>query len=135
MDTYTQQITEQMTEYAKELLEDTGEFYPFGAFIDAAGQVHPLEYEIEDKKNMPPNGVVIDSLSAYCSSEFQSGRMLAYGLCYESEVLLERGKAPVDTITVDVVSSLDAEVPLYYYPFSIRGESIRYGEAFAVKRS
>lgn len=135
MDTYTQQIIEHLTEYAKELLEDTGEFYPFGAFIDAAGQIHPLEYEIEDKKNMPNNGVVIESLSNYCSAEFKSGKMLAYGLCYESEVLLERGKAPVDTITVDVASSLDEAIPVFYYPFSIRGESVRYGEAFAVKRT
>ena len=43
-------IIEHSYEYAKDILTDTGELYPFGAYIGIEENVHPLEFEY-DKKN------------------------------------------------------------------------------------
>jgi len=44
-------IIDHSIEYAQDLIEGTLEFYPFGSFTDTKGQVHPLEFEFNEKKN------------------------------------------------------------------------------------
>ena len=39
-------LLDHVVEYATELLTETGESYPFAAYIDLKGNHHPLEMEI-----------------------------------------------------------------------------------------
>ena len=49
-----EKLIEHSFEYAQELIIDTKEFYPFGAYIDTIGNVHPLEFEFNPKKSCIP---------------------------------------------------------------------------------
>lgn len=122
-------------EYAKDLLEDTGQCYPFGAFVDKSGQVHPLEFEIEDKKNIPNNEAVINGLRKFCMTEMNENRIIAWGITCEADVMLEEGKPAIETISIDIHDNENSEIPVYYFPYerSEDGE-ILFGETFAVKR-
>lgn len=134
MNTEVEKILEHSSEYAKELLIDTGEMYPFGAYIGLEGNVHPVEYDY-DKKNMPTVGVVIESLSKYCETEMKAGKMLAYGLTYEASVQIEKDTDFVDTFVIDIVTKNEKDIPFYYYPFSISAnKTVKFTAPFAVKR-
>lgn len=134
MNTEVEKILGHSSEYAKELLMDTGEMYPFGAYIGIEGNVHPVEYDY-DKKNMPTIGVVIEALLKFCDTEMKAGKMLAYGLTYEASVQLEKDADFVDTFVIDIVIKDEKDLPLYYYPYSVSAnKNIKFEEPFAVKR-
>jgi len=134
MNTSLQKIIDHSFEYANDLLTDTGQCYPFGAYVDKAGIVHPLEFEI-DKKNIPNNETVIEGIKKYCEAEFQEKRVIAYGITYEASVQLEVDSESIDTIAIDITDSIDEVPPVYYFPYTIDKEgSVEFGETFAVSR-
>jgi hypothetical protein len=134
MNSETQKIIDHSFEYAKELLEATGEFYPFGAYLDMSGQVHPLEFEL-DKKNMPTNGQVIEGLTIYCSEEMKSGKISAFGITFDAGVQLKESAEAIDTVAIDITLSSGKVEPVYYFPYQIDKQAKAiFGEAFAVKR-
>ena len=136
MDKITQSIIDHSFEYAKDLLEDTGQCYPFGAFVDKDEVVHPLEFEITDKKNIPNNESVIWSLQKYCENEMAEGNIIAYGLTYEADVQLEEGAKSIETIAIDISNKEAETTPIYYFPYQIINEgNVKFGETFAVKRN
>ena len=121
-------------EYATELLEETGESYPFGAFADTIGNVHPLEMEIDTKK-VPTIGQVIDNLTGYCEGEMKASKMTGYALAYEVKLQLEEDADAIDAIAFDIKHAEADEVDLYYLPFTITPEKkATVGDLFAVKR-
>jgi len=135
MTNFTQKIIDHSFEYAKDLLTDTGQCYPFGATIDKSGIVHPLEFEIEDKKNMPNNETVITGLRRYCETEMSAKNIKAYGITYEAVVQLEADADGIDTIAMDIVESNGEIIPFYYFPYSINSlDMVVFGDTFAVRR-
>ena len=133
MDNIINTIIDHSTEYAKDLLQDTGQCYPFGAFFDKAGIVHPLEFDLESADSVPNNETVINSLKKFCESEISSGKIIAYGITCEADVQLEKDAEPIDTICIDIVVK-NEEQPVYYFPYSVSEGELTYGEAFAVRR-
>lgn len=130
----TKEVIEHSFEYARELLEETGEFYPFGAYLDRRGQVHPLEFEL-DKKNMPTNGQVIEGLTKYCNSEMDMGNIKAFGISFEAGVQMHEDEEPINTIAIDISLMGDEIEPVYYFPYTKNSKGkIEFGETFAVKR-
>ncbi len=135
MKTTTQEIINHSFDYAKNLLEDTGQCYPFGAFVDKAEIVHPLEFEITDKKNIPNNESVIWSLNKFCEAELKEDKIIAYGLTYEAIVQLKEDEPGIETIAIDIIDNSDEKPPIYYYPYTSDKEgNIDFGDPFAVKR-
>ncbi len=120
-------------EYAQELLEDVGEFYPFGAYIDTAGNVHPLEYD-PDAKIQPTVGKVLESLTKYCQTEIQENRMKGYALTYESEVQLQADEKPMNCISVESFHTEEENIPNFYMPFSLEDKNPNYLDVFGVKK-
>ncbi|MFK5857014.1 MAG: hypothetical protein QM503_12860 [Bacteroidota bacterium] len=135
MNNFTQNIIDHSIEYAKDLLTDTGQCYPFGATIDNAGIVHPLEFEIEDKKNVPNNETVIKGLRKYCETALAANSIKAYGIIYEASVQLDADADAIDTIAMDIVESRGEIIPFYYFPYTItNSDTVAFSETFAVKR-
>lgn len=119
-------------EYATDLLVETGEAYPFGAFIDTIGNVHPLEMEI-DKKNVPNIGKVVEVLQKYCEEEMQAEKIRAYALCYEVSVKFDEEGENEDCICIDM-KHVEEDVDLVYLWFDSSGEEMEIKGTFAVKR-
>lgn len=119
-------------EYATELLTETGEAYPFAAYIDTIGNIHPLEMEI-DTKNIPQIGKVIETLTKYCQTELAENRMHGFALAFEVKVKLDE-KTETDAIAFELHHIEEKSLPTYYLPFSVSPEkSATLGEFFAVK--
>ena len=113
MNKTTKSIFDHSYEYATTLLEDTGQCYPFGAFVDNSGQVHPLEFDTEGVKNIPNNETVRNSLRTYCETEMSEGRIIAWGLTYEAIVQLEENSEGRDTIAIEIYSKDEDNIPFY----------------------
>ena len=118
-------------EYATELLMETGQSYPFGAYLDRIG-VHPLEMEI-DEKNVPQIGKVIEVLTNYCSEELANEKILGYCLSYEVKVQLD-DKTTTDAIAFELHHKSENDLPKFFLPYKPVGEKqVELGELFAVK--
>lgn len=137
-------LLDHSVEYATELLKETGESYPFAAYIDTVGNVHPLEMEI-DSKNVPKAGKVTDTLRKYCEEELLATRMRAYALAYEVKIQLSENET-TDAIAIEMVHADQLEIPFYYLPFKaipkdqwVEGDEdsskATIEEMFAVKKS
>jgi hypothetical protein len=134
MNTEIQSIIDHSLEYAGELLSQTGELYPFGAFTDKNGQVHPLEMEI-DKKNIPTNGKIIETLWNFCLEELENDKISAFGISFESAIQIEEGEEPIDTVVIVSKHKDEEELPAYCTQFKIEGDSkVEFGEMFAVDK-
>lgn len=126
-------LIEHSHEYACNLIKGTRELYPFGAFIDTLGQVHPLEFDTEENE-IPNNGKVVEALTKYCEGEFNAEKMNAYAMIYEVSMQLEEGAKPIDAFAIDIKHKSE-EAPLFYYPFTVSETGfVEFQEGFAVKR-
>lgn len=134
MSEYSKTIIDHSYDYAKELLEETKQCYPFGAFIDRAGQVHPLEFDVEGSKTIPDNETVRESLRKYCRTEYETGKILAWGLTYEASVVLKEGDEPIETLLMEIYSKEEDNLPYYHFPFKLTEDGVEFYEPFAVKR-
>jgi len=133
MNTEIEDLMDHSIDYAQDLLDETLEFYPFGAWIDTKGGVHPLEFEF-DKKQMPTVEKVLSDLKTYCDSEMAENKMNAYALTFESELVLTEGEAAVKCISLDIVHKDEKDVPKFYIPYTINENNIvEYNELFGVK--
>lgn len=127
-------IIDHSIEYAQDLIEGTLEFYPFAAYIDTIGNVHPLEFEFDAKK-MPKIEEVLESLKSYCEAEMTEGKMHAYGLTFESELVLEEGNDAVKCISIDIKHKDNADIPTFYQSYTIEEENnVVYSDVFGVKK-
>jgi hypothetical protein len=120
-----QALVEHSLETAKQMLDQTNEFHPFGAFLGKNGTVHPLGVEV-DKKNIPSNGDLIQQLNDLAKTE----NIEHYSLCYEVSIQLVASRNPTDAICVEIKVK---DVPKFYLPFSKSGETFVYDEVFAVE--
>jgi len=133
MNAETDKLVKHCLEYAKDLLTDTGESYPFGAFLDTIGNVHPLEMEI-DTRDIPQNGVVIDKLRNYCKEEMQADKMNGYALAYEVELQEEENSEKIDAIAIELVHKDKNDLPTFYLPFKVGNDrETTFDDVFAVK--
>lgn len=126
-----QSMLDHCEEYATDLLKETGEAYPFGAFTDTAGQVHPLEMEI-DKKNVPNIGKVVEALHTYGKTELAAQKIGGYAVTYECEIQISE-EEKLDCIAIDITHPAE-ETPLFYLPFRVSDLGVGVDELFAVKR-
>jgi hypothetical protein len=132
--TEVQELLSHCQGYAADLLMETGELFPFGASMDAAGRSSHREYEI-DLKKIPSNGEIIEKLLAVFEEEFNAGELKAYALVYEVRIKLDENTT-TDAFAIDIKLSESEEIPVFYYPFTIEeNENVVFGENFAVKRS
>jgi len=127
-------ILDHSLDYAIEMIEETSELHPFGAFTDKAGQVHPLEMEI-DKKQVPTNGRIIEVLWDYCMKELEEGNISAFGISMESSLKFEGDEEEVDVIVTIPHHKDEQDLPAYCTPFKINDKgSVVAGELFAVDK-
>jgi hypothetical protein len=71
--------------FAQEMLAKHGEFYPFGAAIDANGQV--VAQAAEPGEENPDSQEVIKMLVAGMRDQAKRGEIRAAGICYDARVV------------------------------------------------
>lgn len=131
MHKFTADLLEHCEAFTKELLNETKDFYPFGAFVSKAEQVHPLELEPENK-NSTQNGQVVESLLKYLTNEYEAGEVIAYATVYEAQLKLAENEPEITAFAVEIINK-ESEEPTFYFPFEIKDNVVTYREMFAVK--
>jgi hypothetical protein len=130
----TKLLLKAASDYAIDLLDFTGEFYPFGVFINEDNKVDYLEFE-PDKKNMPTIGKVITFLENELNLKLKNKEIVGFGIVYEVAIQLDKNAPKTDAIAVDI-KFLKEKTPIFYYPYSLQeDEKIVYDEVFAVERN
>ena len=134
MEDDVQKLLDFSFDFAKDILWDTNDIYPFASVLTNKGEVRHVGFQ-GDEDHEPKASDVIEVIHQYCEDQFTEGLIQAYALTYEVSVELETKIEPSDAFVVDIMHTADAELPLYYFPFKFIGDvKLEFGESFAVKR-
>ena len=104
--------------FAQQTLRRYGEFYPFGAVLDRAGEIVGQAATIEGD-HRPPSQPLIDMLHGGMRSLAIAGDIKASGLCFDVRVQRE-GRPKTDAICVQLEHESGLAVACYQ-PYGKRG--------------
>ena len=134
MEDDVQKLLDFSFDFAKDILLDTNDIYPFASVLNKKGEVRHVGFQ-GDEDHEPKARDVIEVIHQYCEEQFNEGLIQAYALTYEVMVELDTEIEPSDAFVVDIMHTDDDALPLYYFPFKfIADVKLEFGECFAVKR-
>ncbi len=123
------QLLNAMIPFAQEMLAADGDFYPFGASIDKAGEGNLIGAETEDEH--PSAEDVINLLLAGFRDAAGKGAIRAVGICFDVFTVPPGEEEQTDAICVRLEHA-DGEAASVYLPYQKAGEGeFTYGELFA----
>jgi hypothetical protein len=115
--------------FAQEMLAKNGEFYPFGASIDAKGEVSAQAADPGEEN--PDSQEVIAMLVAGMREEAKRGEIRAAGICYDARVVPPGKTAKTDAIACRLEhASGEAVVTFVPYRKALLGR-YKYDDLFA----
>jgi hypothetical protein len=119
--------------FAQEQLAKHGEFHPFGASMNAQGEIVAQAADLGDES--PHSQDLIDTLAATFRRDAVGGRIRAAGICYDVRVVVPGQARKSDAICVSVEHATGKSADVYV-PYKKRLlRSISYGEVFSVERT
>ena len=83
---------------AETMLEETGEFRPFGARLAAGGQLALID--VSPSLTQPSNPLIIDALYATLRLEARAGTIRACAVCWDALVPRQEGGGLMDAIAI-----------------------------------
>jgi hypothetical protein len=83
---------------AESLLEETGEFRPFGARVAAGGQMALID--VTPSLEEPSNPLIIDALYATFRLEARAGTIRACAVCWDALIPRAEGRGFMDAIAI-----------------------------------
>ena len=117
---------------AKEMLQEYGEFYPYGAAINEAGEI--VDYGVQDEDtDHPESQPLIDTLVAEFQALANQRKIRASAIVYDCRTVPPQATEKKDAIAV-VLDTADGYCATVFFPYSIphHGEVI-YDQVFASK--
>jgi len=122
--------------FAKTMLEDAGDFYPFGAMLTADGQVTAIGGDLGDPR--PDQQQLFQFLSAALSAEVRSGRAVGVALAANVNIPPQYTTKFRDGLRVQLESRGFAR--LIYVPYQLkrtgllrRSIAVDFDEPFSVE--
>lgn len=85
-------------DFAESLLEETGEFRPFGARLAAGGQLALID--VAQTFDDPTNPLILDALYATFRLQARAGTIRACAVCWDALVPRAEGGGLIDAIAV-----------------------------------
>ena len=110
--------------FAEEMLKKHGEFYPFGAAVNTAGEVSAHAADIGEE--MPESGEVIALLTKGFQAEVRAGKLRATGICYDARIVQDGKKVDAVIMSLEHVCG-NASKACVPYSKGIFGK-YRFGE-------
>ncbi|MEO8033548.1 MAG: hypothetical protein ABI837_03900 [Acidobacteriota bacterium] len=121
-----------LLEFARLMLDEQGEFFPFGAALKEDGLIHSVPVDLA--KERPTTHEVLDTLIAAFKEHAQDDAVRAIGICTDAHILMPDGIRESDAISVQLEhrrgESLVVFLP-YQKPLLA---AIRYEPVFAAER-
>jgi hypothetical protein len=110
--------------FAEDMLKKHGEFYPFGAAVNAAGEVSA--HAADTGEEMPESQQVIALLVKGLQAEAREGKIRATGICSDGRIIQDGKKVDAVIVSLEHVSG-NASKACVPYSKGIFGK-YRFGE-------
>jgi hypothetical protein len=118
--------------FAKLMLSEEGEFYPFGATMSPSGEITNIGARVE-RDDHPPSQTLIDLMTETFQKRAASGEIRAAVICYDGRAI-----PPGETTKADVIccglEHRSGESVDVFMPYKRTGRSFQFGETFASRR-
>ncbi|RYD96701.1 MAG: hypothetical protein EOP50_06370 [Sphingobacteriales bacterium] len=112
--------------FGSDLLEQYGEFFPVGAYLDLTGEVVPLAvYDGEDK---PDAEMVIGRLQQEFYERVQKGNAMAWAVAFDARVQSEEYPEGTDAVVVNTFHTLAEKQVQYTFPYELEEGSAEFAE-------
>lgn len=117
--------------FAQQMLTNHGEFFPYGATMDAKGKISNVGgYTGEEH---PKSTEVIDLLKAAYRRDGETGKIMACALVYDIRTIPPGQTEKTDAVAVDL-DHRDGMSVIMIYPYKIAADKkVQFGTAFAMK--
>jgi hypothetical protein len=115
---------------AKQMLENYGEFFPYGAAMKLSGEIVPLASYAGDKQ--PLSQDVIDALKASSHAGAASGQYQATAVVYDVSVSKPGADEKTDAVAV-ALDHQDHYSVIIYLPYTIKDGRVEFGPLFMEK--
>jgi hypothetical protein len=120
-----------MLPFAKKMLTNHGEFYPYGGAMQPDGKI--VNVAGYDGRERPPSQEIIDLLNAEFRKDAANGRYKATAVVYDVRVVPPGKTERSDAIAV-AVDHRDNYSVVVIFPYAVCAEgAVRIGEPFAEK--
>lgn len=112
--------------FAKKMLQEHGEFRPYGGYLTGSGEIVDVGVELEDK---PPAAVVVRMLTEDSRKKARAGGIAASAVVFMVNIRCPSGRmSGAIQINLDHIENYSAEV---FYPFTVDGHTVNYEPIFA----
>jgi hypothetical protein len=98
--------------FAEEMLKKNGEFFPFGAAVDAAGEVGA--HAADTGEEMPASEEVIALLTRGFQAQAREGKLRASGICYDGRIVQDGKKVDAVIMSLEHVSGNASKICVPY---------------------
>jgi hypothetical protein len=116
--------------FAERMLQQHGEFFPYGAALDSSGKV--VSVAGYDGRETPPSADVIRLLRQAFVSGAKGGKYRATALVYDVRVALPGSETKSDAIAV-ALDHKDGYSVVVYLPYRLEASKLVAGDMFAQK--
>lgn len=128
------QLLQTLLTFAKIMLREHGEFYPFGAAMSSSGKITQVGARMEGDDH-PPSEPLIDLLTETFKRQAGRGQLRAAGICYDVLTVPPDTEHKMDAICCSLEHYLGETVDVFVpYAKAAHGD-VKYGEIFAAKRA
>jgi hypothetical protein len=125
-------LLETMTPLAKRLLDEFGDFLPYGAIMKLDGAIVDCAVSGEDEN--PPSKELINILTQDFQQRAAKGEIRAAGICCDVRVATPEHPEKVDAIQFGLEHQ-NGEAVDVFLPYDLDSSGkVQYGELFATKR-
>jgi len=129
-----QDIIDYSHRFAKKLLIEFKEYYPFGVAIDSKDNLIPIVYK-DSETDMPESQKLIDELFKLGLSELENHNIRAFGITYDVRVKNDNLENKSDAIIIDIIHFENKNLPRYYFTYSWTKENeLVFGQSYGMDR-
>jgi hypothetical protein len=122
-------LLDNLLTFAQAMLQKHGEFYPFAASIDSAGELQSIGADVGEEH--PASSELLEVLYEGLRRQGAVGELRAAGVCADVRVAPPGSSDPADAIRV-AIEHADADPVNVFLPYARRKlRGIQYGELFA----
>ena len=126
-------LTNALLPFAKQMLAEHGEFYPFGSTMNASGEIVAVGAQLEGTDH-PLSQPLIDIMTQAFRAQAASGEIRAAGICYDIRTIPPGQTEKTDAICLGLEHQSGQSVSVFVpYRKGWFGKD-KYGELFAAKR-
>ena len=114
--------------FAKKMLSEHGEFYPYGASMKPDGKI--VEAGASDGREHPPSQALIDLLREAFRADAQKGAIIASATVYDVRIVPPGSASKTDAVAVEL-DHRDNYSVVVLFPYTISGGTVQFSEPFA----